>query len=451
MNKLFILFVSFIITSLISSCSTIHGVPYPTTPKVASHYYGPYKYQRVVAQQPTNVYQTYNRVEKHSPSFRTVKFGSRQCEDQRYYLRQNTKLHWADKLHLDTPLMLAEDNVRTSDIDLHAQTAFWRQRSFLPLSPGDMVDIKIPDGEEFSGHHIVNQSGLLSLPYIPPLAVAGFDIYQVEEKLKLHLITNEIFTPRSAKVSVRPVEWSAIQIFVKGSVYIPGRHLISGVPSNRVHKLRSQTTGDYPTSRYLSEALRAGSGVRPDAKMDQIMLIRRGWKIETDMSGVFTGEPINDIPLVAGDQVIVPTLGCFQEELIRPSQVTPKAIRIFISNLIVPATSNSSAGVGKFSETVPYGTRLLQALVSGNCVGGIALTSATRHALLVSENPLTGESEVIERSIEELMRGAHRDDINPYVLPNDAIACYDSNVTNLRDAAKTVTEVMNGLKSIILD
>ena len=62
--------------------------------------------------------------------------------------------------------------------------------------------------------------------------------------------------------------------------------------------------------------------------------------------------------------------------------------------------------------------------------------------MLASINPLTNKTQVIERSVEQLVRMANRDDMNPFVMPNDAIACYDSNITNLRDVAKSVVDVL---------
>ena len=143
---------------------------------------------------------------------------------------------------------------------------------------------------------------------------------------------------------------------------------------------------------------------------------------------------------------MVPTSGCFQPHLVRPSQITPKGFRVFMSNLIAPAFDNASAAVGRFSSSLPYGSRLLQAAISANCVGGTQLTNAPRKVVLASNNPLTREMQVIERSVEELMRYANRDDINPYMMPGDAIACYDSDITNIRDAARGLTDFLSPLK-----
>ena len=123
---------------------------------------------------------------------------------------------------------------------------------------------------------------------------------------------------------------------------------------------------------------------------------------------------------------------------------TPQQIRITYSNLSTPAGSNAASIQSyQMSGTVPYGTRLLQGLVNANCVGGTFTTNAHRHAVLISRNPRTMETEVIQRSVEELVRSADRDAINPYLMPDDAIACYDSTVTEVRD-------VMTLLQTIVL-
>ena len=127
--------------------------------------------------------------------------------------------------------------------------------------------------------------------------------------------------------------------------------------------------------------------------------------------------------------------------LARPSRITPPGIRVFMSNLTQPAASNAASAIGQDATRLPYGTRFLQGLVSANCVGGIQATNAGRWGVLISRNPITGESEVVARSIEKLVRSANRDDYNPVLLPNDAIACYDSHMTNVRDVIAMVSEV----------
>ncbi|WP_372764179.1 polysaccharide biosynthesis/export family protein [Litorivivens sp.] len=319
------------------------------------------------------------------------------------------------------------------------------KRRLLPLSPGDRIEVLIHEGEEFSGQYVVNHDGTLELPYLPPITVVGLDTEEVENRLELQLVRENFFLAHNLRISVRPLQWAPVMVSVSGAVFNPGRVLINERNPQQIEEAKTRIAGDYPTKRYLSEALRAAAGVRPDARIDKVVLIRDGWHQEIDLSGIFTGNSTQDVPLIAGDKVVVPTAGCFQRQLARPSQITPKGIRVFISNL-ASGKDNAAAAVGNYATSMPYGTRLLQAVVSGNCAGGTQLTNASRFAVLVSENPITGQSEVVERSIEELMRNPERDNFNPYLQPNDSVACYDSSVTNIRDIARTIIDIVSPIK-----
>ena len=122
----------------------------------------------------------------------------------------------------------------------------------------------------------------------------------------------------------------------------------------------------------------------------------------------------------------------------RPSPISPPGISLYLSNLTQPAAGNAVAAVGRQVREVPYGTRYMQAVVDTNCVGGAKATNANRSAVLFSRNPVTEVSVVIERDIEDLLRRADRDDYDPYLLPGDAIACYDSTVTNIAEVGRVL-------------
>jgi protein involved in polysaccharide export with SLBB domain len=312
----------------------------------------------------------------------------------------------------------------------------------LLLSPGDLLEIHIEDGDGFNGRYIIGNSGSVKLPIIGNIDAAGATTGTLETLVELALVRKQIFQPTSAIVTIQVLNWSSIEVSVAGAVFQPGRVLINKKDLKQNQLERIDAFGDYSPTRLLSEALRAASGIRPDAKLDQIILLRKGWQVQVDMTGVLTGKLVKDYPLVAGDRVIVPSTGCFQPHLVRPSQITPKGFRVFMSNLIDSASDNSSAAIGKYSTSLPYGTRLLQAAVSANCVGGKDWTNAPRRVVLSSKNPVTGEIQVIERSVEQLLMMPSKGEINPYLMPQDAIACYDSSVTNFRDIARTVADIL---------
>ena len=195
--------------------------------------------------------------------------------------------------------------------------------------------------------------------------------------------------------------------------------------------MRQAALGASTEGRNLSAALRAVGGVRPDADISAIEVRRGGALYRLDMRGVFEGQNAVDIMLLTGDEIRVPSRQCFQEDLMRPSPISPPGVSLFLSNLTQPASSNASSAIGQTVREVPYGTRYLQAVIDANCVGGPRSTSADRSSVLFTRNPVTGVSAVVERDIEDLLRRADRDDYDPYLLPGDALACYDSTVTNM--------------------
>jgi polysaccharide export outer membrane protein len=319
----------------------------------------------------------------------------------------------------------------------------------LTLSPGDRLVVNIADDETFDGIYEINIDGLLSLPYVDPILVVGKTVRQVEGDLRHHLIQQKILKPNNALVSCQIQQWSAIKVLVSGSVFSPGGVTINHRSVEQKNYMQTQKNGDSSFERFLTTAIRSAGGVRPDADLGNIKVIRNGVVSHADISGVLTGMAYDDVPLVAGDQIIIPSLGIAQMELMRPSQITPPGFDIFISNLSTPADTNGKAGIGKHARSIPFGTRLLRGLISANCVGGTQSTSASRVAILVTTDLTTGSTKVIQRSIEELVRNHNRDEFNPYLMPNDGIACYDSNVTNMRAVARTIRDLFDPVSLLL--
>lgn len=318
------------------------------------------------------------------------------------------------------------------------------------LSPGDLIRIEILRGEGFSGDYVIDSNGYLQFPHIGLIPAAGFSMETVSDSIARLLVEGGFFLPSFAQVSVAVLQWAPIQVNVSGAVFFTGDKILNQRSADDVRQERIAATGDQAISRTLSAALRASTGVRPDADIRNVVLIRNGQRRIFDMSGAINGGPLEDPLLVAGDRVHIPSRGCFQMALARPSRITMPGIRVFMSNLTRPAASNASSAIGRESTSLPYGTRLLQGLVSANCVGGIQATSADRWAVLISRNPITGESEVISRHIERLVRRADRDDFNPVLLPGDAIACYDSHVTNARDVVAALSGVTSPITKALI-
>lgn len=311
------------------------------------------------------------------------------------------------------------------------------------LSPGDLIQLQIVRGEGFEGDFVISPIGYLRLPFIGDIPAAGTTVSQLQETIARLLVSGGYYQPNFVQVSIDVLHWAPIQVSISGAVFQSGDVLINERGATSDPAARIEASGDFTTQRRLSKALSAAAGVRPDADIRNVVLIRNGRRRVFDMTGAIDGGPIDDPLLVAGDRVHVPSRGCFQMALARPSRITPPGIRVYMSNLTRPAASNASSAIGEHATKLPYGTRFLQGLVSANCVGGIQATNARRWGVLISRNPVTGKSEVVARSIEDLVRRGDRDDFNPVLLPNDAIACYDSHVTNARDVIAMVSETVS--------
>lgn len=314
---------------------------------------------------------------------------------------------------------------------------------------GDVVRIDIAEGSEFSGTYVIDLDGTLTLPYAGSMRAKGLSSAELSRSVAKQLIKGGYFRPEYTRVSVLPLRWAPAQINIYGAVYSPGRAVINELPKEKQDSSALATVGDAPITRYLDAGLRGGAGVRPDADISKIEVIRGGERYLVNMSGIVTGGPVPDVALMSGDQIRVASSGCYHPELMRPSQITPAGIRIFMSNLTAPAAGNAASFIEHYASNLPYGTKLLQAAVSANCVGGAVVSNAHRSIVLISVNPITGQTEIIERSIEALLKNANRDDQNPYLLPNDAVACYDSGVTNLREVARTFADVFSPLRFIL--
>ncbi len=308
-------------------------------------------------------------------------------------------------------------------------------------SIGDRFNIQVPGAPEFSGDFVVNADGRVILPFAGELAVKGVTNTQLTSMIEQALIKARLFEAQGFKISVRPVRYAPINVTVSGAVFQKGRVTINATRDERSESSLGKT-GDSPLDRFIGAALRGVSGVRPDADVSRIELHRSGKIYRLNWRGAVTGEQVDDIPLIDGDHVHVPESTCFQSALVRPSQITIGGIRVFMSNLTVPALTNANASVTNDSTRLPYGARFLQGLVSANCVGGSLASNARRYAVLITRNPKTMETEVIQRSIEDLVLSPDRDKINPYLMPDDAIACYDSAITDVREAATTLQSIL---------
>ena len=305
------------------------------------------------------------------------------------------------------------------------------------LSRGDLVEFRLPEDETFSGDYVVSRDGTVKLPFIAPVPAAGRTPDQVAGAIRRALI-NDGHYAEVPLMSLLIKDLAPVRVGVSGAVFEARPTDIGGVAGDMVDDRRQAALGASTEGRNLSVALRSAGGIRPDADLSAVRLTRAGRNYTLDLRGVMRGENVDDVMLITGDEVHVPSRECFQDDLMKPSPISPPGISLYLSNLTQPAPGNAPSAIGQTVREVPYGTRFMQAVVDANCVGGARATSADRSAALFSRNPVTGVSAVIERKVEVMRSRADRDDYDPYLLPGDAIACYDSGVTNLAEIGRVI-------------
>jgi polysaccharide export outer membrane protein len=315
----------------------------------------------------------------------------------------------------------------------------------LPLSPGDRIKITIPEGEEFSGLFEVNGEGHLDIPHLAPLSVIGLEPEQVERNLWDTLIVGKFFQPTFLRVSVKVVQWAQVPVFVSGATFAPGRVLINDLTDAEKTQPPVVLSGQYAPNRSLVSAIRDAGGLKPTADIKSIQVLRNGQTRTIDLSGILTGQPFEDLSLVAGDAVVVPDTGRVNNELLRPSAITPVGVKVYLSNLTVPSSSNASSAIGKDATSFPYGARFSHAVVAANCAGGTKTTNAGRRAILVTTDRLSGRTRYLERRVDDILKKSKGDADNPPLMQEDAVACYDSHTTQLRDIAGIFSNLLTPL------
>ncbi|MFP3366226.1 polysaccharide export protein, partial [Pseudoalteromonas sp. SIMBA_148] len=108
-------------------------------------------------------------------------------------------------------------------------------------------------------------------------------------------------------VSIRLEEWAPLAVAVSGAVFFPGEAVINTrLPEERMVR-RDFTGGDASQQRRLSAALTTAGGIRPDADLSHIELIRDGQTQILDMRGLIDGEYAANPWLRVGDRIHVPS------------------------------------------------------------------------------------------------------------------------------------------------
>lgn len=314
------------------------------------------------------------------------------------------------------------------------------------IQKGDLIRLTCQRFKEIEGVHQVTASGGLNLPYLGDIYVAGLIRQQSQRKVIDRLVELAWLDNNLLELNISIIEQAAISVSVFGAVFNPGRTVINAKPAIKPVQQIRQETGAYAGARNLLQAISNAGGVRPDADIKNILLIRDSKPYLFDLQPIIKGGVLPNLPdLNAGDELYVPSIGQEQRSLVTPSDITPPGLRIFASNLTAPALSNAQSAVGNDSSRLPYGASLIDAAISSNCVGGTHMANASRSILLITKNHGSNQQIVVNRTINQLLENSSNVMVNPYIMPNDGVACYDSKFTNFRDVARGLGDLISPL------
>ena len=157
------------------------------------------------------------------------------------------------------------------------------------IGPGDEIALKILGNDfDFDRRLVVDRSGMITIPRIGPVSVAGVKVKDIEPYLKTRL--SKIFDGFDLHVGMGRLR--GIEIYVVGHARKPGRYIVSSVSS-------------------LINALFATGGPDSNGTMRGIELIRNDNLVTTlDLYDfIRSGSTKSDVRLMPGDIIKIPAVG----------------------------------------------------------------------------------------------------------------------------------------------
>ena len=350
--------------------------------------------------------------------------------------------------HFSRRIVLVEPETEFAYVDGINAVSEYEARSFYQITfvRGDTLRLRIVGMEQYDGLYKVTAEGNLDLPFASSLAATKLSRESLIDSIERELVRLKWFYRESVKVDLSLVQLAPIDVSVTGAVFSPGRVVINSQPIAKPDSMVQHTSGAFSSNRSLLSALNAAGGIRPDADISNVYVKRSGKVLSVSLESLIDGDGFTDTPtLINGDQVIVRSTGFINPALIKPSQMTPPGMRVFMSNLTAPAFNNAQSAVGSDSTRLPYGSSLLDSVISANCIGGTHQANASRSVVMVTRNLGSNQQLIVRRSINQLLANSSDQSVNPFMMPNDGIACYDSRFTNFRDVARGIGEVISPL------
>ena len=179
-------------------------------------------------------------------------------------------------------MLTAQDTTRTAAAGSVDDTVAVRDtvtRSVGVLRSGDALKIAVWREKELNGEYLIDARGIVQIPGLGDIMVAGLTPPQVKQRLSETLVTRGINSP---EISVQPV----IRVSVLGEVRNPGLQSVEP-GTNLIHLI---TLAGGPTER---------------ANTREVRVIRNGVPYKVDLQSALAGSPAGLVVLYSNDVVFL--------------------------------------------------------------------------------------------------------------------------------------------------
>jgi polysaccharide export outer membrane protein len=159
--------------------------------------------------------------------------------------------------------------------------------SAYPIGPGDVIRLQL-FGQQNEMHELtVSRDGILHLPRVGPVSVAGLDFDEMRRQLTR--LVSERFIGVEASITLGKLR--SIRIFIMGETRNPGAYTVSSLSN-------------------ITNALFVSGGVKVSGSLRNVKLIRSGDVIATmDLYDLLLkGDTSSDQRLMPGDVIFIPTV-----------------------------------------------------------------------------------------------------------------------------------------------
>lgn len=156
------------------------------------------------------------------------------------------------------------------------------------IGPGDTISVQLFGNINAQYELAVNRDGMINLPEIGPISVAGLEFSEMKEALESRITEQKL----GVQTSITMGTLRSIRIFVLGDVTRPGSYTVSSLST-------------------VTNAMYVAGGVTPSGSLRDVQVKRSGRLVQRidGYDFMMKGDTSSDIRLQPGDVIFVPPIG----------------------------------------------------------------------------------------------------------------------------------------------